>query len=323
MFSRGPGYLSAAVLYENLVVESALDPRYASKPFPVVAVYPREGTFWSDHPYAILNLPSVTPEIREAAEAFKAYLLSPERQRTAMTRFGFRPTDPSIALGPPLDAAHGLDPQQPQNVLPNPTVSVTRRIIDGFEDVKRPVALTFVLDTSGSMNGAPLQQAKVGARTFLEGLPAADQVRLLFFANSPRWQSTTAEPVGTARGRLVAAVDGSFADGGTALYDAILAALTPAPGAIRGASRAVIVLTDGQDTDSQNKIDALLAELQRRGPAGEGAMGEDPPRVFTIAYGEKADAQVLQRIAEAGGGAFFKGTPRDIQAVYAELATFF
>ena len=47
------------------------------------------------------------------------------------------------------------------------------------------------------------------------------------------------------------------------------------------------------------------------------------PRIFTIAYGDKADPDVLQKIAEAGGGAFFKGTPKDIQSVYAELATFF
>jgi Ca-activated chloride channel family protein len=323
MFTRGPAYLSAAVVYENLVVESALDPRYQSKPFPVVAVYPREGTFWSDHPYAILNLPGVTPEVREAAEAFKAYLLSPARQRAALTRFGFRPADPSIALGAPLDAAHGIDPAQPQNVLPNPKVEVTRRILDGFEEVKRPAALTFVLDTSGSMNGAPLQQAKAGARTFLEGLPAADQVRLLFFANAPHWQSSAAEPVGSARPRLISAVDSCFADGGTALYDAILEALTPPAGAARGAARAVIVLTDGQDTDSKNSLDALLGRLKRPGQGGETAAGEEAPRVFTIAYGDKADVDVLKKIAEAAGGAFFKGTPRDIQAVYAELATFF
>src|SRR5262249_33648270 len=50
MFTRGPSYLSAAVLYENLVVESYLDAKYRDKPFPVVALYPKEGTYWSDHP---------------------------------------------------------------------------------------------------------------------------------------------------------------------------------------------------------------------------------------------------------------------------------
>src|SRR5262249_29566397 len=42
MFTSGPEYLSAAVLYESMVVES-----YSNKdmPFPVVAIYPKEGTF--------------------------------------------------------------------------------------------------------------------------------------------------------------------------------------------------------------------------------------------------------------------------------------
>jgi Ca-activated chloride channel family protein len=318
MYTRGPGYLSAAVLYENLVVESYLDPQYRNKPFPVVAVYPREGTFWCDHPYAILQLPSVTPEVREAAESFKAFLLSGERQRAALQRFGFRPADPQIPLGPPLDTAHGVDPAQPKNVLENPKVAVTRKILDSFESVKRPVAVTFVIDTSGSMNGEPLARAKAGARVFMEGLPAGDTVRLLFFSSSPRWVSESPEAVGVARPRLVSAIDSAFADGGTALYDSILEALKPPPGIPAGAAQAVIVLTDGQDTDSHSKLPELLGRLGQKG--GEEASA---PRIFAIAYGDKADPGVLKQIAEAGGGAFFSGTPKDIQKVYAELATFF
>ena len=47
LFDSGPEYLSAAVLYESMVVESYA--KVSSMPFPVVAIYPREGTFWSDH----------------------------------------------------------------------------------------------------------------------------------------------------------------------------------------------------------------------------------------------------------------------------------
>jgi Ca-activated chloride channel family protein len=320
MFTRGPAYLSAAVLYENLVVESASDPRYQSKPFPVVAVYPREGTFWSDHPYAVLDLPRVTPEVREAAESFRRFLMSAERQQAAL-RFGFRPADPSVALGAPIDRAHGVDPAQPQNVLPNPPVAVTRAILDSFPQVKRAVAVTFVIDTSGSMNGEPLQQAKAGARVFLAGLPDGDTARLLFFAGTPRWHSERAEPLSAARESLAQAVDASFAEGGTALYDAVLAACAPAPGGDATAARAVVVLTDGQDTDSRVKLDALVGRLRQQTTGGESAV--PAPRVFTIAYGAKADPAVLKQIAEAGGGAFFAGTPKDIKSVYAELATFF
>ncbi|HEX6740117.1 MAG TPA: VWA domain-containing protein, partial [Vicinamibacteria bacterium] len=287
------------------------------------AVYPREGTFWSDHPYAILELPGLTPEVREGAERFRAYLLSSERQRAALERFGFRPADTSIALGPPLDAAHGIDPAQPSNVLPNPPVAVTRRILDAFDQVKRPVSVTFVIDTSGSMSGEPLQQAKAGAKVFLEGLPAGDAARLLFFSDRPRWHSERPLPVGSGRAQLVSAVEGAFAAGGTALYDAVAEALRPAPGDPKGAARAVIVLSDGQDTHSRRKLEALLADLARESGGEETTGGQEPPRLFTIAYGEKADASVLQRIAETGGGAFFKGTPKDIQSIYADLATFF
>ena len=321
MFTRGPSYLSAAVLYENLVAESALDPRYSSKPFPVVAIYPREGTFWSDHPYAILDLPSVTSDVREAAEAFRTFLLSPDRQQAALSRFGFRPADPSIALGPPIDTAHGLDPTPPKNVLPNPPVAVTRHALDGFDGVKRPVSITFVIDTSGSMEGEPLRQAKAGARHFLESLPDADVARVMTFSSAPHWVSDRAEPLGQSRARLVSAIEATFANGGTALYDSLLESFRPAAGESRGAARAVVVLTDGEDTDSRIKLPQLLAMLQR--PAGEGGPENGTPRLFTIAYGAKADTASLQRLAEAGGGAYFSGTPKDIRAVYAELATFF
>jgi Ca-activated chloride channel homolog len=322
MFTRGPAYLSAAVLYENLVVESSMAPQYKDKPFPVVAIYPKEGTFWSDHPYAILDLPTVTPEIRAAAEAFRAFLLSPERQKAALQRFGFRPADPAIPLATPLDAAHGIDPAQPQNVLPNPKVAVTRRILDTFEQVKRPVSITFVVDTSGSMNGAPLEQAKQGARVFLEGLPSGDVARVLFFSSAPKWHGERPQQLASARPALIAAVEACFAEGGTALYDAVREAVRPSPDEPRGAARAIIVLSDGEDTDSKAKLPDLLQALQQL-HGGEGAGSRSPPRVFTIAYGEKSDPKVLQQIAEAGGGAFLSGTPRDIKAVYADLATFF
>ena len=54
-------------------------------PFPIVAIYPREGTFWSDHPAGIVEREWVTPAHREAAKVYFAFLLalatSPRFQR--------------------------------------------------------------------------------------------------------------------------------------------------------------------------------------------------------------------------------------------------
>jgi Ca-activated chloride channel family protein len=325
MFTRGPAYMSAAVLYENLVVEAGTDPAYASKAFPVVALYPAEGTFWADHPWAVLDVPAATPEVREGAESFRKFLVSPERQKRAMERFGFRPSDPSIPLGAPIDAAHGLDPAQPANVLPNPPVAVTRAILDSFEAVKRPVAVTFVLDTSGSMKGEPLKQARDGAKVFLGGLPKGDLVRVLLFSNETRWVSRKFEPVGQVRAQLEAALDGVFAGGGTALYRATMEACEEPSEVPAGAVRAVVVLTDGRNTDDSMTLEALVAKLRRQSGTEEAAAekGGEAPRVFTIGYGPEADPAVLRKVAEAGGGAFFAGTPKNISSVYAELASFF
>ena len=326
MLTRGPAYLSAAVLYESSVAESYIDPKYKDRPFDVVAIYPKEGTYWADHPWAVLDLPSVTPDVRGAAEAFRKYLMSAERQGVALSRFGFRPAESSIPLGAPIDAAHGLDPAQPKNVLPNPPVDVTRRILDSFESVKRPVAVTFVLDTSGSMKGEAFREAQAGARTFLESLPAEDHVRVLLFSSDIRWVAQPYRALGEARASLTRSIDESFAGGGTALYDAVRASLEPGGGAPEGAIRAVVVLTDGEDTDSQTNLDTLLEELRRQTGSGEEELSRDgaaPPRLFTVAYGKGADTRVMKRLAEAGGGAFFEGTPKNIRSVYAELASFF
>jgi len=48
MFANGPQYLSAAVLYESTVVESYAE---QNMPFPVVAIYPKEGTFLERPPH--------------------------------------------------------------------------------------------------------------------------------------------------------------------------------------------------------------------------------------------------------------------------------
>src|SRR5262245_49026465 len=109
MFSTGPQYLSAAVLYENMVIESYGE---ANLPFPVVAIYPKEGTFWSDHPIGIVEREWITPEHREAAKAYIQFLLQRPQQEKAIA-YGFRPGAVDVPLASPLDEAHGVDAKEP------------------------------------------------------------------------------------------------------------------------------------------------------------------------------------------------------------------
>ena len=124
LFEKGPSYLSAAVMYENLVINQETK-RLNGESFqlPVVAIYPKEGTFWSNHPYAILNASWVSDEEREAAEIFRYFLLAPEQQERAL-EVGFRPADVNIALRSPIDTNHGVDPAQPKTILELPSAEV-------------------------------------------------------------------------------------------------------------------------------------------------------------------------------------------------------
>jgi Ca-activated chloride channel family protein len=309
--SHGPSYLSAAVVYENLVVSST---DTASLPFPLVCLYPREGTEWADHPYAVLDAPWVGDAERDAAAKLKAFLLSRPVQERAMTRFGFRPALTDIPLGAPIDAAHGADPKEPQTLLAAPGVRIERSLLDTWNDNKRGVDVVVVFDRSGSMAGARLKGAREGLLGFLGKLRPDDRAVLLSFNEHIDPPAPPGPPAS-----LTPRVQNIFADGQTALYDAILRARDLADAsALTDKKRihAVVVLTDGEDNKSQNRLDDLLAKLTTAEQGGG-------IRVFTIGYGGEASGEALKRIARQTGGAYYHGDVDDIRAVYEEIASFF
>lgn len=311
MRERGPSYLSAAVLYENLVVESYASPGA----MPLVAVYPLEGTFWSDHPYAVLDAPWVGADEREGAEAFLAFLKAKPAQERAV-QLGFRPADPTVPVVAPIDAAHGVDPKQPQTLLEVPAGPLLEKLLALWSRAKRRADVELAFDKSGSMNGRPLAEAQAGARAFLQGLHDDDLASLVLFDHHIY---PTVGPIALLKGRteLVGRIDELIAGGGTALYDATASAYAEA--LARAASdphriHALVVMTDGRDENSTISLQELINRLSRE---------DAPVKVFTIAYGSQADIDILRRIAEAGQGASVKGSAETIVQVYQDVAAFF
>ncbi len=315
MLARGPAYLSAAVLYENSVIESYAQTN-AGNP-PLVAIYPREGTFWSDHPYAVLSAPWVNGDQKAAAEAFLARL----KDRPAQTRaleLGLRPADTNLPVTSPVDAEHGCDAKQPQTLLAVPAADVLKQLLVVFREVKKPSDVTLVFDKSGSMRGQPMNEAKAGAKAFLDSLQVRDQVALEFF-DSQIYPLVGPLSMGTSKADLMQRIDGITADGGTALYDAVSTAYKELRArADKDPNRihALVVMTDGKDESSQMALDQLKAEFPKEEQ-------EANVKVFTIAYGNAASGQVLSQIAEAGEGSHSQGTVLNIVQVYRDIASFF
>lgn len=315
MFANGPEYLSAAVLYENNVIES-YSPQY-KLPFPIVAIYPKEGTFWSDHPIGIVEREWVSQEHQEAAKVYIKFLLDKTQQEKTL-KYGFHPGDPTIAITSPINEIHGVDPKEPKTILQVPSVEVMDSIINLWKQNKKHSNIILVFDTSGSMKEQNrMPNAKEGAKQLINILGEKDYLSILAFNTNYGWSGKDLL-MEKDRQTALNTIAGFFPAGGTALYDSISASYqymldNPKEGKIS----AIVVLTDGADTDSRYiNLQKLLSDIRFDNE-------KKTIRVFTIAYGDQAKGDVLKSIADATQAKSYKGTPENIQTVFKEISTFF
>jgi Ca-activated chloride channel family protein len=314
MRAQGPGYASAVAMEEVTLVAFNRDRGDQPK---LVAVYPEEGTFYSDNPFIVLDADWVSAEERQGAEAFQRFLAEKITAEVA-ARGGFRPADLETPPVAPLTAENGVDPAQPERVLGLPEPRVLSLLKRTWREDRKPANVLLVLDTSGSMvQEDRLERAKEGLRTFLAEAAPQDRLGLTIFND----RIEPLIPIGADnRQELGETVDRLIAEGGTAVYDATVEGFRAVRdrGDLDDRINAVVVLTDGEDTDSTRTVEDVVAELDQ----GD---SEDRVRVFTIAYsaGATGAAEALEEIAAASGGKAYTGTTEDIETVYRSISSFF
>ncbi|MEA2219744.1 MAG: Ca-activated chloride channel [Solirubrobacteraceae bacterium] len=312
----GPGYASAVAMEEATLVD--FNQHRGSQP-KLVAIYPREGTFFSDNPYIVLRAPWVSAAQKAGAERFGSYLADNVDAAKA-ARYGFRPADLNAKPEAPLTAANGVDPAQPARVLGLPEPRVLAALKKAWRLDRKPANVLLVLDTSGSMNEENrLANAKSGLLAFLAQVEPQDRIGLTIFSDRIQPLAPIA-PARSNRAQVRGLVSNLIADGGTAIYDATAAGVAQvAKLADQSRINAVVLLTDGEDTDSTRNVDAVVRELEGQGDSSKRV------RVFTIAYsaGAAGAADNLARIAEASGGKAYVGKTSDIESVYRSISSFF
>ncbi len=154
-------------------------------------------------------------------------------------------------------------------------------------DEVTPKELVFVLDTSGSMSGFPLDKAKETMRLAIDGLNPHDTFNLITFAGDthilfPEPVPATPSNVHKAQSFLESRRGG----GGTEMMKAIRAALDPSDS--QEHLRIVCFMTDGYIGNDM----AIVGEIQKHANA----------RVFAFGIGSSVNRFLLDKMAEHGRG---------------------
>lgn len=152
-----------------------------------------------------------------------------------------------------------------------------------------PKDVVFLVDTSGSQSGDPLQKCQELMRRFINGLNPKDTFTIIDFSDrvrqlSPKPLPNTAEN----RAKAIAYINNLQADGSTEMLSGIRTAINfPTP---VGRLRSVVLLTDGY-IGNENEI---LAEVQQHlQPAN---------RLYSFGAGSSVNRFLLNHIAEIGRG---------------------
>ena len=335
-------YVSAVAVEEKSVIDyNAGNPDGITDPgeipraprVPLVAVYPKEGTLFSDNPLFVLNAPWVTAEQKTAANKFANFVLTPENQAKVL-RSGFRPGNPSVAIAEPIGPGSGTDATQPQTTLGVPQPQVLNRTIEKWNLLRKSARVLMVMDVSGSMgeeaaNGeTKLDLAKRAAIDALGNFKDEDQVGLRIFSTDI---STTAPteyrdvvpiaPIGAQREQMINQLRALEPRNGTPLYTVAKSSFeTMKTGFDASRINAVLLLTDGKNEDPKNSdLNATLDALRTGSEGNSSAV-----RMFTIAYGADADKAILKRMAESTNAASYDASdPKSITNVFTSVVSNF
>lgn len=169
-----------------------------------------------------------------------------------------------------------------------------------FAAEEKPLSLGIVFDTSGSMIDK-IDDVQDAVKHFVNLINPEDDIFLLRFARDVKLVvDSTAD-----RKKIARAVDRLQPRGATRLYDAVAEALYKLPQG-RQAKKALLLLTDGNDTASDLRLNDLLIMVRKSelliyalgiGHGENGSFGHGP-----LLGSDEVDMRVLNALADATGG---------------------
>ncbi|KQX66636.1 VWA domain-containing protein [Angustibacter sp. Root456] len=267
-----------------------------------------------------------------AADMFQNFLLTAAGNH-AFAADGWRvPGAPAGTPTGPATVGVGASARQvpvPTLELSQPSLQSITRALQSWSALERRGSVLLVVDVSGSMKQqvpklglSRLQLAQQALRSAVTSFSDRSSLGLWQFSRRldgakdyrvvvPLGGTGEAVSGTTRREAVLSGITALRAGGDTGLYDTTLAAVREMRSKWQPDTDVVVLLSDGKNDDAgsqslQQLVKTLTAERSTSRPV----------RVFTIAYGEQADAAALKAIAAATGGATFTArSPADIEQV--------
>ncbi|MEI2731767.1 MAG: substrate-binding domain-containing protein [Dermatophilaceae bacterium] len=294
---------------------------------PMKAIYPADQSAMSlDYPFVVLT----TDPARQARATKLLTALQDDTGRAALATAGFR--DPAGASPASLAASPGIDAARPgAGAAPDPASVVAA--VGSLDRITLGSQVLAVIDVSGSMaskvpGAGGATRLDLAVRAAVAGLAVyPDDTKAGLWAFSTQLTPTTDYQVLTPLGVLGKGDDGVTGrqrmgqglaavrvkpDGGTALYDTLLAAVREVRSHWDSARvNSVIIITDGANEDDMGiDLATLLGTLKAENDPAK------PVWVFPVAYGPSSDVTVLEQIVGVTGGKVYQAIdPLTIGAV--------
>ena len=172
---------------------------------------------------------------------------------------------------------------------------------------ERPIYAGVLLDTSSSMD-LELTEAEEAALGFFESvIRDEDRACLITFSDEPQLVVPFTNDISILAGGLA----GLVADGETSLHDSLIFALHYFSG-LRG-KRALVLISDGEDTNSEYSFDDVLEFARRAGVA-----------VYTIAIATNPQTlrSTISRVArDTGGRSYSVDSAAGLRSIYKKVET--
>jgi Ca-activated chloride channel family protein len=165
---------------------------------------------------------------------------------------------------------------------------------DGEAVAARPREVVLVCDTSGSMAGEKIDQAKAALRQVVGGLADADRFNLVTYGSGvfPLWDASM-PATRERREEALRFVESVRVAGGTNIDGALDTALSfPA---VAGLPRTVLFLTDGRPTMGEMNPDEIVKKVAARNAAADA-------RIFVFGVGVDLNTSLLDRLALGNHG---------------------